>query len=151
GRPETLVGSAANYALVVDAYGTILHVLGGGLLFGYAVAGIDDLDADLVPDFLVSQSWYSPSVRKSRRGRVWVYSGATATSLFTVEGDANDDYLGRALSRLGDVDGDSIPDFIAASYVSSQGGNQAGLVRVVRGAVGAERQDLAGARWSQAV
>ena len=121
GRPEALVGSAADFAWVVDANGAVLHDLRGGLLFGHAVAGIDDVDADLVPDLLVGEAWFDVSASQPRRGRVWVLSGATATTLFTVDGTADHDYLGRTLSRLGDVDGDAIPDFIAASYVSSQG------------------------------
>jgi hypothetical protein len=149
GHVDAIVGSDANYALLVDANGAVLKVLGGGLLFGHTVAGIDDVDADLVPDFLVSQSWFDVSATKLRRGRVWVYSGATATSLFKVVGDANDDYLGRALSRLGDVDGDAVPDFIAASYVSSQGGNQAGLVRVLSGKDGTTIHQLLGSAASE--
>ena len=144
GRPEALVGSSANFAWVVDAGGAVLHDLRGGLLFGHAVAGIDDVDADLVPDFLVSQSWFNVSSTQPRRGRVWVCSGATATPLFTVDGTADHDYLGRTLSRLGDVDGDAIPDFIAASYVSSQGGNQAGLLRVLSGKDGTTLHQLVG-------
>lgn len=144
GRGDALVGSAGDFAWVIDATGAILHTLQGGLLFGYVVAGIDDLDFDLVPDFLVSEPWHDVSRTKTRRGRVWVYSGATATSLYAVVGSANDDYLGRALSSLGDVDGDSIPDFIAASYVSSQGGSQAGLLQVVNGKNGTTLHQLVG-------
>src|SRR5262249_39822562 len=51
---------------------------------------------------------------------------------------------GRTLARLGDVNGDSIPDFIAASYVSSQGGNQSGLVRVLSGRDGSTLKKLIG-------
>jgi len=149
GRAETIVGSDANYAVVMAPSGLVLHPLIGGLLFGHTVAGIDDVDSDRVPDFLVSESWHDVSSTMPRRGRVWVYSGATATPLFNVVGDADDDYLGRALSRLGDVDGDLIPDFIAASYVSSQGGNQAGLLRVLSGKDGATIHELLGSAPSQ--
>ena len=144
GRSEVLVGSSADYALVIDANGAVLHKLQGGLLFGYTVAGIDDVDSDLVPDFLISESWHDVSRSKPRRGRVWVHSGATATPLYQVVGSANNDYLGRTLSRLGDVNGDAIPDFIVASYVSSQGGPQSGLLQVVDGATGTTLHQLVG-------
>ncbi|MSR46318.1 MAG: hypothetical protein EXS13_04530 [Planctomycetes bacterium] len=133
---------------MIDGTGAVLHHLQGGLLFGYTVAGIDDVDADLVPDFLVSQSWYDVSRNKPRRGRVWVYSGATATPLYTVVGTTDNDYLGRTLSRLGDVNGDSIPDFIAASYVSSQTAPQAGLLLVVNGKDGTTLHQLVGSAAS---
>jgi hypothetical protein len=149
GRPDSLVGSSADFAWVVDAHGAVLHDLRGGLLFGHAVAGIDDLDADLVPEFLVGEAWFDVSKTQPRRGRVWVYSGATATTLFSVDGAADHDYLGRTLSRLGDVDGDAIPDFIAASYVSSQGGNQAGLLRVLSGRDGSTLHQLVGGAASE--
>lgn len=41
--------------------------------------------------------------------------------------------FGDQVATVGDLDGDAIDDVIAASSVSSQGGNQSGLVRVLSG------------------
>lgn len=150
GRPEVLVGTGLDHLFVVDHSGNVLRTISGGLLFGYTVLGLGDVDGDGVPDFAAGEPWYNASGSQPRRGRVHVYSGATASQLYAVVGDANNDYLGRTLARLGDLNADGIDDFIAASYVSSQGGNQSGLVRVLSGKDGStlfKRNGSAASKW----
>ena len=110
---------------------------------GHAVAGIDDVDAD--------------SRARLPRERIVVHvrdPAAARPSLGLLRSHGDVALLGRRNRRqrlprthdpgLGDVDGDTIPDFIAASYVSSQGGNQAGLLRVLSGKDGSTLHQLVG-------
>lgn len=76
--------------------------------FGNAVDVLGDVDGDGTDDFLVGQ-FTDPS--NADRGRVGVYSGSHAGVLLEVFGDQPADGFGLSVTGLGDVTGDSIPDF----------------------------------------
>ncbi len=71
--------------------------------FGWSVAGLGDTDGDGVGDFAVSAT-------QLINGTAYVYSGATRTKLFTVEGISKDH--ARAVGSAGDVDGDGRGDLL---------------------------------------
>ena len=126
GAPRSDVGGTdAGTAYVVSGLsGTTLHTLHGsrpGDRFGYSVAGPGDLDGDTVPDWIVGapQVWYEPGAVAG--GLLWggnvgkgyavAYSGKTGTELYTVAPSSGYAY-GLSLGTGGDVDQDTVPDFI---------------------------------------
>ncbi|HZL99070.1 MAG TPA: integrin alpha [Planctomycetota bacterium] len=79
-------------------------------LFGTSAADAGDVNLDGVPDILVGAP--TPGAEPDG-GHVYVYSGATGQLLLTVEGGSYDDYFGRAVCGLGDLNADGRADFAA--------------------------------------
>ena len=77
---------------------------------GFALAVPGDLDGDSVPDLLVG----APDARGDR-GALRVYSGANGALLLERRGLGPTDDLGHAVSSVGDVDGDGVPDLLAGA------------------------------------
>ncbi|MBI5435067.1 MAG: FG-GAP repeat protein [Planctomycetes bacterium] len=99
--------------------------------FGYAVDGLGDVDLDGHDDWIAgtqigNQTTYTGFAR--------VYSGATGNVLYTYAGSATSDYLGRAVSRAGDVDLDGHADFLIGSFGR--------FVRLHSGATGALLREI---------
>ena len=103
----------------VLAQGYELNELAGAARerLGWSVASAGDLDGDGVPELLVGGANLS-------RGIVKVYSGATGSTLYTYVGGSNR-YFGDAVANLGDVTGDTVPDFA----ISEPLGFNSGTVR----------------------
>ncbi len=90
-----------------------------GAQFGAAICGISDYDGDGCMDFAVgSPYWNSSSFTDA--GKIEGFSGKTGALLWAVEGAAKDERLGSVLASLGDIDGDSRPDFICGEPDASQ-------------------------------
>ena len=114
------VGSAllllASGAVAQSGFAECAHVQfevsgeAGGNQFGWVSAPIPDLDGDLVTEVAVSAPFFSGS-----RGKVYVYSGATGTELFSKSGTQVGAQLGYSVRCAGDVDADGIPDVIAGA------------------------------------
>ncbi|MCB9897941.1 MAG: FG-GAP repeat protein [Planctomycetes bacterium] len=140
GRKDLVVGGYGSTVLMVQGTGrlnviqggtgTILYSISGAEprgKFAYTLAPVADADGDGRGDFLVGQ-W------NSGPGRAYLYSGATQELLWsTMDGDGDYDWLGYALSDLGDVDADGFREYLVG--VPGQD-----AVRVVRAAV--EQEDL---------
>lgn len=89
----------------------IVSVTGDEFLaeLGHAVAGVGDMDGDGFDDFVASEP-YKTNIGNSGQGRVRVFSGADASVLHVVRGDAS--YrVGRSVAGVGDIDGDGVVDF----------------------------------------
>ncbi len=86
--------------------------------FPIYVAGsfIGDLDGDQCDDIILGQ----PSA-DGGRGRVDVYSGRTGAVLRSYTGASADDGLGRDAFTVGDVNGDTTPDFAFVSRFAAPG------------------------------
>ncbi|MBK8974434.1 MAG: FG-GAP repeat protein [Planctomycetes bacterium] len=114
--------------LVYRADGALLRTWIGvpGTSFGAAVAAIGDVDGDGVPDCAIGAP-LDGSFGFSRGGAVWVMSGATGTTLRYVGGGGIDARLGTSVAGIGDIDGDSWPDYAAGGVDASP----AGVGRVV--------------------
>jgi hypothetical protein len=120
---------------------SLLHLDGSAdfAYFGRAVASCGDMDGDTVPDFIVGESGYNGNA-----GRVLVYSGATATVIHDVPGSATDG-LGFSVSCAGDLDNDSVPDFLAGCpFTGSNGFTENGRVVAYSGATAAVLLQLDG-------
>jgi hypothetical protein len=88
-----------------------------GRSFGTSVAMAGDLNGDGVGDFLVGD----PLIRM-----VYVYSGADASLLYTLEhsmapGGDNAHYFGESAAVGGDVTGDGVPDLLVGAPKASTG------------------------------
>ncbi len=102
---------------ISDSDGAFTGMLTSGDRLGDAVAGLGDLDGDLVPDLAVGAP--SDDDGGSNRGAVWILflnddgtvkahqkiSSAAGGFLGAIDGS-----FGSGLGRLGDVDGDEVPD-----------------------------------------
>ena len=102
--------------------------------FGWAVAGVGDLDGDEVPDALVG-AWYDDASAPSA-GSAHAISGATGNTIWSVYGESNSDFFGDTVGAVGDVDGDGVPDVAVGSNYDDNNGAQSGSVTVYSGADG---------------
>ncbi|MCA9773205.1 MAG: FG-GAP repeat protein, partial [Myxococcales bacterium] len=112
-----------------------IHMLYGGVagdFFGWSVSGAGDVNGDAYADFIVG-AWGAGA----DKGEATVFSGLDASVLYTFVGDAVGDGFGTSVSDAGDVNGDSVPDFIVGAPYSDANGVDSGLARVFSGATGA--------------
>src|SRR5262245_5844081 len=116
-----------------DGTGAVLRYAVGGVGMGFNIIGdrIDagrDVDGDGSPDFLVGDMF---------RGEVKVFSGATGTLRYTLDGQgagAGGEFA--PAHFLGDVDGDGRADIVAGAWVSNAGATKSGEVFLYSGARG---------------
>lgn len=83
---------------------------------GDFVAGVGDLDGDLVPD--LGAGARSADANGVDSGAVFVYSGSDGHLLFEFDGEHAGDWCSR-VAGLGDVDGDSVPDVAVAPLLAT--------------------------------
>ncbi|MCI0588484.1 MAG: FG-GAP-like repeat-containing protein [Planctomycetes bacterium] len=117
GAPSSTVPTfGIGYARVVSgATGSTLLTLAGNTTFeefGFAVAGMGDVDGDATPDVAVGapNAWNGTGCDS---GEVRLHSGASGASLYTISGAGT--ALGYSVASAGDLDGDSVPDVIVGA------------------------------------
>lgn len=111
--PDILPGEAHVYSLL---HGAELYCFAGpsdGDLFGYAVAGLDDLDGDGVNEFLISAP--VGSYTQPWTGHVYIYSGRRGRLLHDLETGVQDDVFGADVMVLGDLDGDGRREWLVGA------------------------------------
>ncbi len=103
-----------------------------GMGFGSEVAVIGDVNADGAADFAVGAPNYSQGGVQNG-GKVLVFSGKDASLIYSIVESASNLQLGRNIRRLGDTNGDHIPDFAVTTngYVNSCGSNPTGVESTV--------------------
>jgi hypothetical protein len=82
--------------------------------FGWAVAGIGDVNGDQIADIAVG----APSVKSSGEinvGRVYILSGNGGAILYKIDGTEPGERLGFSLIGIGDINGDNVADLIAGA------------------------------------
>lgn len=116
-----------------------------GANFGRTLAVVEDVDGDGLRDLIVGEpnrdfgaSTDSGAAALVRTG-AWVIRSRTFGSQFT-------GHLGGSVAGLGDVDGDTIPDWACGSPGSGLG---LGMVRVLSGANGLQLFEVSGEVFSQ--
>ncbi len=101
--------------------------------FGWSVAGLGDVDADLVLDYAVAA--IDDDNFGGSSGSVRVFSGASGAVIRTLNGDAAEQLFGSSIARVPDADGDGRDDIaIGAPYFASRA--EPGYVRLFSGATG---------------
>jgi hypothetical protein len=106
--------SGATGALLVETRGAA-----AGDRLGSAIASLDDLDGDGVPDLAVGSC---PTGIKERDGSVLFLSGADLSVLAIWQPESNNTFTGVALALLDDRDGDGLRDLAVGSpWVDDEG------------------------------
>jgi hypothetical protein len=122
------VGTATVYS---GATGAVLHVFAGSArnsLFGFSVAGLNDVDGDGRGDVLVGgvlESRVSPNA-----GAAVLTSGADGTILATFGSGAAADGFGYSVASAGDVDGDGLDELIVGAPFADNNGAESGSAYV---------------------
>lgn len=92
--------------------------------FGFAVAGMGDLDGDTIPDLLVGAPGQTAD-GNSGQGQAFIFSGANGSLLFTLNDPLpqRDAIFGSAVASGGDLDGDGKFDPLVAAPFQMVGTN----------------------------
>ncbi|HET6202377.1 MAG TPA: integrin alpha [Planctomycetota bacterium] len=154
GTTDVIVGGlgAGQANVYSGATGALLHAFVGSAAdgFGASVSGAGDVNGDSFADLLVGAPQANPG-GVDDAGEALVFSGATGTVLFTIDGGSPDEYLGSTVAGMGDLDGDGLGDpFVVTAPVISYPGcydcntNGPGSARLFSGASGALLLDLRG-------
>ena len=118
---------------------TLYQFDGGAELdrLGSSVSAAGDVDGDATPDLIVGAPDADPN-GLANAGSAFVYSGATGSLIWQIDGAAAEDGLGSSVSGAGDVDGDGFDDVIVGAPKADPGGQSAaGSAFVYSGATGA--------------
>lgn len=114
--------------------GTILRTHLGtsaNRFFGKSLANAGDVNNDGVNDYLIGDPEYD--TLGSRRGRVYLFSGADSMTLLWsgIGAATNDGFYGFSLAGIGDINSDNFDDFAVGAY--AEGPNNHGAVYVYSG------------------
>jgi len=102
---------------------------------GFSVAVVGDLDGDGAPEIVAGEHWSSPD-DVCHAGRARVFSARDGSEALRFDGARRFGELGYAVAGPGDLDGDSIPDVVAAEIddaVRAFSGATGELLWAVRG------------------
>lgn len=101
--------------------------------FGWAIAGIGDVNGDGPADVVISQpGYFFPSIEFP--GKVYAFSGATGEELWSREGEFPAGHFGISVDNAGDFNGDGITDVIVGG---SRSWNPPGRFSILSGDTGA--------------
>ena len=118
------VYSGANQMEIGTIWGEVLYAR-----FGATLAQVGDLDGDGVRDLVVGAPY-------ANGGRVRAYSAASLVHLWDADGAQLGDEFGSAITELGDLDGDGVPEVLVGAPGADQPGSDAGALSVLSGADG---------------
>ena len=138
--------SDAGAAFVVSGLdGSVIHTILGaasGDSLGFSVSGAGDVDADGVPDVIAGARFADTA--GSDFGQAVVVSGATGSTLYTLNGISSGGRFGEAVGAAGDVNGDGHADVIVGARLDDSSGSPTGRARVYSGFDGSILYDLQG-------
>jgi len=123
GVPDYIVGAPGNRFAAAPPLGraviysgadhSVIHEVAPVVrsFFGSAVSGAGDLNDDGHDDFVVGAM-----AENALTGRVTAYSGADATTIWSVTGIHAGDFFGSAAGLVGDVNADGVPDVSVGAF-----------------------------------
>lgn len=109
-------------------------------LAGFAGAGVGDVNKDGYPDLAIGSHGMNTSA-----GKVYLVLGGSPSkfvknmelsSFPSYKGEASNNYAGYSIAAAGDVNGDSIADYLIGAYGNSQKASKAGKVYLMLGRTG---------------
>ncbi len=109
-----------------------------GAAFGHTVSPTGDLNGDRVSDFIVGARYQNVDGNENQ-GKAYVFSGANGAPLFALDNPTPQAgaSFGRAVTGVGDVDGDAVSDLLVAAPFQNVGGRfQQGQAFVFSGGTG---------------
>ena len=133
-------GANAGILKIYSGRGTFPEIFsldGGntGDQFGYAFAGIGDVNGDGVEDFSVSAPG-DDGPNGANAGKVYMYNGVNANLIYYVEGDAPNEMYGAVVENVGDIDSDGVEDFSVSAPLSNGPCSVCGEVYLYSGLTG---------------
>ena len=131
-------GHQAGKAYVFSGTGPVLFAQAGAAhhhRFGLALSGIGDVNSDGRADFAVGAH------KAGGSGRVYLFAGGSNAVLAVYKGDYQGDKFGHCVSSLGDINGDSRPDFLVGAWGCSGGGFHAGRAYAISGLITQAQSD----------
>lgn len=130
GRPDYIVGGAGPANRIVVYSGADQRILLDLTTpsptpenFGASVAGAGDVNGDGLADLFVGATRADLSATITDTGRVYLLSGLDGSVIWQQDGDAPQGLLGSGVGLVGDINGDEVPDQVAAA----PGAGEAGL------------------------
>lgn len=143
GVVETSVNPAptAGYVKVFSGKtGLVIYTFTGptGVEFGYALAGVGDINQDQVPDIAVGVPRQDKTVSPTavNAGAVSMFSGKFGTKLYDSFGSTLNQFFGSAISDIGDYTGQTFNNYIVGSPGSDVNGVDSGLAQAMFGSAG---------------
>ena len=130
-------GTVKSHQKISDTAGDFTAVLDNSDNFGISVAGLRDLDGDSVPDLAVGA--FEDDDGGTGRGAMYIlFMNANGTvkshqKISSTTGNFSailDDFdnFGRSVARLGDLDGDAVPDLVVGAHKDDDGGTNRGAI-----------------------
>lgn len=120
-RSTTTTAPSGRAVVKSGADHSVIHELSvaDATFFGSGVSGAGDVDGDGHAEILVGASLSDFTGDDS--GRVYLFSGADGTVIWTFDGRNPGDLLGSGVGLVGDVDDDGVPDSVVGAF--GNGGN----------------------------
>lgn len=109
--------------------GKLIHSVTGraGHRLGNSAVGLGDIDGDTIADFIAG----APNA--NNRGAAYVYSGKDASVIHSLSGSTPAGQFGYEVSEAGDMDGDSVADFVVGEMAGNGNAKASGRVVVYSG------------------
>ena len=132
-RPRLLLLSPLLLSSSLSAQSPLWTVTGDAAYdeLGNSCATIGDFTGDGIPEIIGGAPYDQNNGQDC--GLIRVYDGATGIIIHSFDGNDMSDELGRRVAGPGDIDGDGLPDFMAAAPNDEIGGALSGTVTVYSG------------------